>query len=477
MKNKKINGNSFNFPVQFEQLENLLDNRFMRVKIWVAHTGENRNNCYFTKELLESMIPTLVNIPITGLISKQENLDIDFNAHEERLVVEDNEIKLKYFGHAYGMIPENNNAKFEYRYGEDGVEREYLTVEGLLWNKFDDVEKIFDRDGGFKSHSMELEPTSVEGYTNDEGLFVFTKAKFEALCILGEGVTPAMISSTIERFSVSSTIKKEFSEMLKEFNRHFSTAEKGDNDVPDNENVLENNDNQAPENEETKQESLQKPNFTSEDEDNHITDEPQPQVNEGQDDNPEKFTRTFELSHDDIRWSLYMALDEHEEFKDKWYYIAQVFDSYAIVEDEDGNKFYKVNYVKHEENVSIGEYEEIFPMWVNQSEKSAIEMARNNFSALEEEVKELREFKSKFEVSEKESELAQYSSHLSEDEYKNLKENINNFSMNDLKKELGLLLLNKNHFSAKNEEESSRVSATNINESNPYGDLATYFHK
>lgn len=478
----------------------------MKVKVWIAHTGENRNRSIFSKEVLESMIPSLANIPILGYIAVNEDDEKDFKAHEEKLVVEDNQFKLKYFGHAYGVIPVENNAHFEFRYGEDGVEREYLVCDGIVWRKFPEVEEIFDRDNGYKSQSMELQHSSVKGYMNDEGLFVFTQAKFEGACLLGEDVTPAMVSSTIEKFSVSNNIQTELSEMLTEFNAYFSTIkEEGDETVPTNEEITgtENtefteevtpeavveekpteNFEETPVVEEPKAEETPAEEPTTEFTEETPAEEPKAEENftetPAKEETPaveEKFTRTFELSHDDIRYGLYQAIESNENFQDSWIWISQVFDSHAIVEDESNGKFYKMNYVKHESAVELGEFEEIFPMWVNTAEKSALEMARNNFEAITEEVKELREFKANVELVEKEQKLAQYSTTLSKEEYETIKGNLVNFSMEDIEKEIGFMLLKKNHFSAKTEEVPSRVTATPMADTNPYGSLATYFHK
>jgi hypothetical protein len=83
----------------------------------------------------------------------------------------------------------------------DGVEREYLVCDGLLYNKFPESIEIFERDGS-KSQSMELESSSIEGKFDKKGVYEFQKFKFEAACILGEGITPAMTGSLIEKFSV-----------------------------------------------------------------------------------------------------------------------------------------------------------------------------------------------------------------------------------------------------------------------------------
>lgn len=466
------------------------------------------------------MIPSLSNTMILGYIATDEDGVVDFKGHETRLVIENGEFDIKYVGRAWGVIPESNNAHFELRYGEDGVEREYLVCEGMLWRKFPEVEEIFDRDSGYKSQSMELFPPSVKGYVNETGQFVFTQAKFEGACILGEGVTPAMISSTIEKFSVANNIKTEFSEMLTEFNTYFSQSqEKGDDIV---ENPIVENETPVvtePETPETFTEPAVEPEVTPEvtpeepavepeveftepepetpetpetpaepetdfadkDEEDE-EDEKDKEKEEDEEEKPNKFTLTFELSHDDIRYGLYQAIEGHEQFQNSWIWISQVFDSHAIVEDESNSKFYKVNYVKHENAVSLGELEEIFPMWVNSTEKQVIEIARNSFSqfeALESEVQELRAFKANSEMAEKEAKLTSYASALSKEEYKTIQDNLSNFSMVDIEKEIGFMLLKKNHFSASNEtvEVPSRVGVVSTEENFQYGTLSKYFTK
>ncbi len=205
------------FPVVFEAVQSpdYIDNeRFLYCKIWICHTGKNLNNSYFTKEVLQKMIPSLAGIPIVGYISADEAGDVDFGGHEQKIVIDDNGIRLEYVGRAYGCVLENNNAKFETKLCSDGVEREFLTCEAVLWKKFDECINILERDGA-KGQSMELYPGSIEGYFDVDGVFHFTDAKFEALCILGDKYIPAMTGSMIEYFNMNS-IQQEIKEMLVE---------------------------------------------------------------------------------------------------------------------------------------------------------------------------------------------------------------------------------------------------------------------
>jgi hypothetical protein len=206
-------------PIQFEKQEESEDSRFTKVKISILHTGKNLNNSIFNKNIVEDALPSLANIPIVGYISTDKLNESDFNGHEQRIVIDKDGVKFEYLGRVYGIIPETNNAQFEMK-TVDGIEREYLTCEGLLYNKFPEAVEIFERDGQ-KPQSMELESSSIEGKFDKNGVYEFSKFKFEAACVLGENVTPAMTGSLIEKFSVS-TMQDEVKELLAEFNKNFT---------------------------------------------------------------------------------------------------------------------------------------------------------------------------------------------------------------------------------------------------------------
>lgn len=464
------------------------DGRFTLAKVFIAHVGENRNRCYFTKEVLESMIPSLSNIPILAYVKEDENGNMDFGNHEKVIVKKGKQLYLRYEGHAYGVVPVENNARFESRYGEDGIEREYLVCDVLLWNKFDDVIDIIKDGDGFKSQSMELFPPSIKGYKNENEVFVFQEAQFEGLCLLGDDVTPAMISSTIEMFS---TVKEDYQEMIAEFNTLFS-AEKGETmdenqnevvepvveepvaDTPvDGGDVGEFSEEQAEGEVEAETES-----FAKKDEEEADKEEDKDKEEEDEDEKKEKFTVQFELSHDDIRTGLYKALNEHETFGEGWYWIPQVFDNHFLVEMEDENKMYKVNYVKHENAVSIGEHQEVFKMVVTEDEKNGIEQHRATIEQMQAELSQLQEYKNGIEYAEKEDKLKSFSHILDKESYDTIHSNLKEFSMVDIEKEVGLFVLrNQTNFSAV-EQSDNRVVATGESKVNSkYGSLQAYFTK
>lgn len=199
------------------------DSRFLRVKIWLMHTGRNYNGSVFSKDSVIKAIPSLKNTPILAYVEDNSDGEKDFSDHRVELHVENGELVEKYMGQAIGVIPETNNAQFETRIGDDGVEREYLTVEGLVWAKWEDPIEIF-KEYNIKGQSMELHD-DFTGKFDEEGLFHFDEFKFFGACALGMDTLPAMNSATIEAQFSTKDIKKEIQTKLEEFKLNFETDE------------------------------------------------------------------------------------------------------------------------------------------------------------------------------------------------------------------------------------------------------------
>lgn len=233
--NKKINKETLSVPSIFQKKDEHIvgDTRFTKVKIWLMHTGENENGSCFDKQYIEKAIPTLANTPILGYVEDNRRGDKDFSDHRRGFVTKDGERKFVYLGSSYGVIPETNNAHFEMRLCDDGIEREFLVVDGLLWNKLEDGVDILSKTG-FKSQSMELDDEDYDGYFDENGIFHFTHFVFYGACMLGMDVEPAMTNSTVE-MSFCKSLKEEIKNKLEMFNEYT----KGGNVVEETQKVTE----------------------------------------------------------------------------------------------------------------------------------------------------------------------------------------------------------------------------------------------
>lgn len=221
---KEIVKDKIMLPLQeYEVMNNdtFYDDRFKKVKIFIAHAGENLNYTSFSRESLVRLTQSLAYVPIVGCVKESEDSLYDFSGHEERIIIQNDGIEFQYLGVPFGFIPEEHNARIEIREG-----KEWLVAEGYLWSKFNQSIEIFENSNGRKSQSMEIE--DIVGYVDDEGLLHIEDAIFSALCILGDDIAPAMAGSTIEFFSKDSKDSK-FKRYMKEMILEFS--QRGDDKV------------------------------------------------------------------------------------------------------------------------------------------------------------------------------------------------------------------------------------------------------
>ena len=496
---------SINLPVTYE-VSDYVDDRFKKVKIWIAHTGENLNYSIFTKDSLEKMSETLPYVPIVGYIEKNEEDENDFSDHRNSITIKDGDVNIEYMCHAYGFIPEGAKSSFEIRDG-----KEWLVGEGYLWTKFEKSVDIFSNSNNSKSQSMEID--NIDGFIDNEGRVNVDNARFSALCILGDNVAPGMQGSTIEMFNANS-VKDEIKEMVYEFSKkgdkslEKDTKEKvdefveekdkedktdtkkakTDSDKKDTEEKVEDvKKNAKKEDEEAKAKSKDEKDSDETDEDKKkFVEEDEEDTEDGEgveieDDKEKKFQLVFEISHDDVRRCLYKAINEEESYS----WIIEVFDNHFVYQKETyendvyTTKFYDRQYVMAEEKVTIGDEVEVFSKFLTKEEFDKIDAERNRVEELETELTTLKEFKAEKETADKMEILETYSEKLSEEKFKEFSEGIANFEAKDLEKEIAYALFKQDQVTeSENKAGGVAVYTAKSNETTgKYGDLDRLFEK
>ena len=503
-------------PVLFQKLntfENEIeDTRFLKVKIWLMHTGENLNGSYFDKEIVQEAIPTLANTPILAYIEDNSEDEKDFSDHRMVLVKEDDQFKIKYVGQAIGVIPEENNAQFETRVSDDGIEREYLTVDGLVWTKFDDPVDIFSRDE-IKSQSMELHD-NYEGEWKDDNLFHFTKFSFFGACALGKNVLPAMRSATIEAQFSYDKMFEEIQNKIEQFKHIVNQTGEGGKEKVDE-----------------KLELLKKFSLTIEDLEakeinieDYSLEELEIKLEEVTSNENKDFALVASQLKDELRAELYKDYTEDEwGYKSRSYWYVDHTDELVIAEDTkdsyrlialpysvsndtitldfDSKKRVKLAYeiiegesdvqfnvtskdkVEYELNVKEKELEQNF---TSDKETAVSEIQSNlntlteTFTKLEEEVKGLRQFKEEkisAERTQQETELfTRFESELAEEEIAAIKEVASEFTLEQIEEKL-FTLVGKKKFNFSVKKKDSEVNKVPVEftreekKDSPYGEL------
>ena len=100
----------------------------------------------------------------------------------------------------------------------------------------------------------------------------------------------------------------------------------------------------------------------------------------------ESFSKTFELSQDDVRCALYNLLAPYEEAANDWFWIVEVFDDHFIYQGCTG-KYFGQKYTKEDDTVAFdGEPYAVYSEFLTESERVALKELRSNYSVIEEEL-------------------------------------------------------------------------------------------
>lgn len=150
--------------------------------------------------------------------------------------------------------------------------------------------------------------------------------------------------------------------------------------------------------------------------------------------------RTFEISHEDIRYALYSLLGTYEDADNEWYWINSVYDDYFMYSNWDETKIYKQKYAKDGDNVSfVEERTELFKEYLTASEKANLEEMRSNYATLQKKVSDYeaeitREDKNKILADEVYAEISD------DKDFAALKENVDKYSVQEVQDKADLLL-------------------------------------
>ena len=242
---------------------------------------------------------------------------------------------------------------------------------------------------------------------------------------------------TVEKFEKGGNIETnmtKFEELLEKYNKTVEdiTFEYEDLSDEELENVFSTT---FDESEPTPDTVVTESDKSDDDDTDDETDESDDTDDNTDDDNKDKdtYSKTFELSHEDVRSALYQLLAPIEETLNEYYWIMSVYDDYFIYESCCGN-YYKQAYTKENDTIAFdGERQEVFAEFVTADEKAELEDMRANYSSISEKLakyEEAEEIADKMTVFEDQA----YSKYLETDEFKKLMdvENVKKFTKDEL---------------------------------------------
>ena len=382
------------------------------VTLQACHILKNDNGSYISKENMEKALPSFSNRPILGYIYQDDNGDYQFRDHA-RHINDDGEVV--YDESPIGIIPESCNAHLEY---DEDKDKTYVVVDGYIFEEYSKAREILDREEecsvSVELSIRELSYNAKNKYLDIEDFYfsgVTVLGKWES----GDDVLPGMRGSNIRISDFKQRNNTTFSQnnviaMLNEINDKINQLsiniqgkeEPNMVEFEENVEVTETSENEEVVVEEatTNEEDVVE-EATTEESNEEVT------VTEAQSEEPaevtpseEKFTKVFEISHEDIRYALYNLLAEYEANDNDWYGITAVYDDYFVYEGWfNAENKYRQGYKKDGDNISFdGERIHMNVEYLTDSELVALNEMRSNYSAMQDELSKFHAEPEKMEI-------------------------------------------------------------------------------
>lgn len=524
--------------VNFDESDKNKDG-LLPVHLQSCHTDLNVNGSNIESSVMEAALPSFSNRPILGYIHKvttDENPEGQWEFYSHNMH-EDENGDVVYDEYPIGIIPESCNAQLVY---DEEKKKTYCEVDGYIFEEYSKAAEILQREEEC-SVSVELSIRELS-YDAKQKFLNIEDFWFSGVTILGKTpqgneVKPGMTGSNIKLADFSSknnslfedyeskmvelqarienletacfnkeqsssvrTLSKEggnkesmtkFEELLAKYNKTvedvtFDYSELSDEELEAKFAEVFGEDNNT-DGDNSGDNTVNEPSNDNEGDGENTTESEGTTDgdNEGEGQNFENMTKTFEISHDDIRYALYNLLSSYEDADNEWYYITGVYDSYFVYESWDGGKIYGQKYTKDNDNVAFdGERYNLHKEYLTDSEYAEIQDMRSNYSSIVEELntyKSAEVFADKMTVFDDEA----YSEYLDTDEFKALmsEDSVNKYSKEELSEKadatLGKLVKKNKTFSFAGEtpqkKHVSRVAFNAEKETEdtykPYGDL------
>ena len=461
---------------RFEQKED--PEGLFGVTLYACHDQDNLNKSFIDTKDLENAFDSFANKPILAYIHE---VDGQYEFYTHNMHMEDDE--LVYDEVPVGIIPETNNIHYEHN---DDNDKNYVVVDGYLYEEYSKAPDIVRRDGGcYCSIELSISEMQFDGKTK---LLHLTSFEVSGITLLGknedgETVMPGMEQAHVEIKDFSkkenSMFSKEIVQKLDElkekldnlsnFEINTNPLEKGGEKVSKFEELLkkynkteedvtfeyeglsdeeleakfaeafeesgegEGAEDTEPATDPTSEDGGENP--TDGDDDASKEDGEEGEEEGGEDAGAEaQFSKTFELSHSDVRVGLYALLAPFEEADNEWYDIVDVFDDYFVYQGWcDASHLFKQSYSKNGDVIEFsGERIHLNAEYLTDNELAELNAMRSNYSEISEKLAKYEAEPQKIEKIQSE----EYSMIRDTEEFKSVEENHFDLSIDDITKTL-----------------------------------------
>jgi len=486
---EQIEKYSFPLAVTYELDESFDSERFIKMRLRVCHDGTNPKGSHFNINDINAAKESLKNIPILANVVFDEDDQPQFGGHDmsiEKDKVNEGEYRMIYKEVPIGVIPEINNYDVQEYNG-----RNYVFVDGYIWRNYSNyAEDIIKRDKDIKL-SMEI---AVNQFSYDvmQEVYNITDYKYTGITFLnrdsGTGMKDALATtySAKKKYSAEDMliIMQELKDALVLFNKK-NTEEGGKNEMDNIDNItLAEQADSAPAEDTVTVESSVIETPVAEADDSEPTEQISDTSADENNDAPARFVKSYELSIDDNRCSLYEAISQTEKAENEWFFIESVSDDSFVYSCDNSQKLFRQHYTRNEDGVSlVGEPIEVHKLVMTKEDIDSLDSMKADYEAATAELNELREYKQNIEKNienaEKQKVLEKWAEILKGDSsFEALYDTYENYSVKELETECKCIFADSKanfNFSCKNKENSLiRIPIKNedvTSDESPYGDL------
>lgn len=460
----------------FEMDKAFEDERFCRVRLRLMHSGINRNNSNFEKEVIEDASETFKNIPILADVQVNEDGEMDYTAHTMHLEDDkfhEGEKKMIYDERMVGIIPETND--FEIKLNEDTGNYEVYAT-GLLYRAYGNyVCDILEARGGETKVSMEIICNDID-YDADKDCLDVHEMVAQGVTLLGADVEEGMKGAKAQTFSkqdIASQVVSFMQEVKESLDKYINLAKGGNTmfeellekygkTVEDIDFEYEGLSDEELEQafasrfgEEPEDTTEEPEEDTTEDVvvEEDTTEEPEDTTEEPEDTTEESFEDTTEEPiEDDTETVVEEKVEFSVSLEQKLYALYElvastyedenfdltVYDDCLVMHEWCGENGFKQSYEQNGDTYSLtGERVPVKCQWLTNEEITALEEMKANYSSITEELEKYKSEPEKQEVLNSDD----YSSVAETDEYKELMEKHFDLSVSEIKEKADGILL------------------------------------
>lgn len=480
----------------FDFVEDNISEGLLYCKIRAFHDLTNKNHSHIKSDVFEAKLATMKDRPIMADIvdSTDESGETvkDFSGHTMEYD-EENEKTIyieKPIGHF--VNPENFHTEYDEEY-----DRTFAVADCVIYEEYSDACDILRRRKTVDC-SVEL---CVKDMSYDAAAHVLILNDYyvQGCTLLGADVAPGMAGSmaSIDGFDEQTAVsfnqnytnelvemREKIDQILSRFNNTgenspMISTKGGNTEVNKFEELCQKYGKTADDitfdYSEMSDEELETAFAEAFEDDNS---EPEPVADPETTPVVENLTRTYEISHEDIRYALYNLIAQYEELDNEWYWIDAVYDDSFVFS---GNKIWGQKYTKDGNEVALsGERYELFAEYLTATEKATLESMRADYSEIKEQLQKYQDKEAhEYRVAAMSNE--DYSVLFDTKEYADLQKEMDTYSVEELNEKLTSMvgrysIAHKVFAKDPDSQKANKVSLFNRDESvqdNPFKTLFT----